>query len=73
MVVDTTEDERLLGTYTGLYYFASQTASTIAPAVNGFIIDQTGPNYRMIFLTGPAFFVIAIICMQFVTRGEAHR
>jgi MFS family permease len=73
MVVDTTEDARLLGTYTGLYYFASQTASTIAPAINGFIIDATGRNYRMIFLIGPAFFLLAILCMSFVTRGEAHK
>ena len=72
MVVDTTDDARLLGTYTGLYYFASQTASTAAPAITGFIIDQSGGNYRMIFLSAPVFFVIAIVCMRFVTRGEAH-
>lgn len=70
MVVDTTDDARLLGTYTGLYYFASQTASTFAPAITGAVIDLTGSNYRMIFLTAPAFFVLAIVFMSFVTRGE---
>ncbi|HEC22556.1 MAG TPA: MFS transporter [Chloroflexi bacterium] len=72
MVVDTTNDARLLGTYTGLYYLASQTASTAAPAITGAFVDLTGGNFRVIFLSGPLFFLLAILCMQFVTRGEAH-
>ncbi|MBN1286005.1 MAG: MFS transporter [Anaerolineae bacterium] len=72
MVVDTTDDERLLGTYTGLYYFASQSAAIFGPVLNGVIIDLAGRNYSMIFLVAPAFFVLAIVCMFFVTRGEAH-
>jgi Na+/melibiose symporter-like transporter len=73
MVIDTTDDPRLLGTYTGLYYLASQTASTAAPALTGAIVDLTGGNFRMIFLTGPLFFLLAIACMSLVTRGEPHR
>jgi maltose/moltooligosaccharide transporter len=73
MVVDTTDDERLLGTYTGLYYFASQTAAIFGPILNGWIVDLTGRNYSSIFLVTPIFFVLAIVCMRFVTRGEAHR
>lgn len=73
MVVDTTDDARLLGTYTGLYYLASQTGSALAPAITGGIVDLLGRQYRAIFLTGPAFFVIAILCMLLVTRGEAHQ
>jgi len=73
MVVDTTDDPRLLGTYTGLYYFASQTAAIFGPILNGWIVDLTGRNYSVIFLVAPIFFVLAIICMRFVTRGEAHR
>lgn len=72
MVVDTTDDPRLLGTYTGLYYFASQTSSTAAPALTGALIDATGGNFRIIFLSAPVFFVLSIIFMSFVTRGEAH-
>ncbi len=72
MVVDTTEDERLLGTYTGLYYFASQSAAIFGPILNGVIIDLTGRNYNSIFLVTPTFFVLAVLCMVFVTRGEAH-
>ena len=73
MVVDTTDDERLLGTYTGLYYLASQTAAIFGPILNGWIVDLTGRNYGSIFLVTPFFFVLAIVCMRFVTRGEAHR
>jgi len=72
MVVDITDDERLLGTYTGLYYFASQSAAIFGPMLNGLIIDWTGRNYSSIFLATPAFFVFAILCMALVTRGEAH-
>jgi MFS-type transporter involved in bile tolerance (Atg22 family) len=72
MVVDVTEDARLMGTYTGLYYLASQTAAIFGPVLNGFIIDATGRNYNSIFLVTPAFFVAAVVCMIFVTRGEAH-
>lgn len=70
MIVDTADDERLLGTYTGLYYLASQTGSALAPLVSGAAVDLTGGNYRTLFLIGPAFFVLAIITMSFVTRGE---
>jgi maltose/moltooligosaccharide transporter len=73
MVIDTTEDERLLGTYTGLYYLASQVGAAVAPLMMGAVIDLFGHNYRTIFLTGPGFFVLGLIAMTLVTRGEAHQ
>ncbi len=72
MVIDTSEDERLLGTYTGLYYLASQVGAAIAPLMMGTVIDLFGSNFKTIFLTGPAFFVLGLIAMTMVTRGEAH-
>jgi len=72
MVIDTSEDERLLGTYTGLYYLASQVGSAIAPLMMGTVIDLFGSNFKTIFLTGPAFFVLGLIAMTLVTRGEAR-
>ncbi len=72
MVIDTSEDERLLGTYTGLYYLASQIGSAIAPVMMGTVIDLFGSNFKTIFITGPAFFVLGLIAMTLVTRGEAH-
>ncbi len=72
MVIDTSEDERLLGTYTGLYYLASQVGAAIAPLMMGTVIDLFDSNFKTIFLTGPAFFVLGLIAMTMVTRGEAH-
>lgn len=73
MVIDTTEDERLLGTYTGLYYFASQVGAAFAPLMMGAVIDLFDSNFKTIFLSGPAFFVLGLIAMTLVTRGEAHK
>jgi len=72
MVIDTTDDERLLGTYTGLYYFASQVGAAFAPLMMGAIIDLFDSNFKTIFLTAPAFFVLGLIAMALVTRGEAR-
>ena len=72
MVVDLSEDARLLGTYTGFYYAASQTAAILGPILNGFIIDATGRNYSSIFIATPVFFLLAAFFMSRVTRGEAH-
>jgi len=72
MVIDTSEDGRLLGTYTGLYYLASQVGAAIAPLMMGTVIDLFGSDFKTIFITGPAFFVLGLIAMTMVTRGEAH-
>jgi MFS family permease len=72
MVVDSAPSEDFLGTYTGLYYVAGTSAAVVGPILNGWIIDFTGRNYNMIFLVAPTFFVLAILCMLGVTRGEAR-
>ena len=71
MIVDIAPAAVLLGTYTGLYYLASQLAAVVGPTFNGVIIDVTGRNFNMIFFVAPFFFVLAILCMLGVTRGEA--
>jgi maltose/moltooligosaccharide transporter len=71
MIVDIAPTAVLLGTYTGLYYLASQLAAVVGPTLNGIIIDATGRNFNMIFFVAPFFFVLAILCMLGVTRGEA--
>ena len=71
MVVDTSPSEEVLGTYTGLYYVAGTLAAVVGPILNGWVIDLTGRNYNTIFLVTPAFFVLAILCMLGVTKGEA--
>jgi maltose/moltooligosaccharide transporter len=78
MVVDISEDDRLLGTFTGLYYLSSQFAAIVGPVLNGAIIDLTGlgggpRNYNIIFFVTPVFFALAVVAMLLVTRGEAHK
>jgi MFS family permease len=73
MVVDTSTDERMLGTYTGLYYIASQLAAILGPAITGWVVDRSGGDFRTIFLVVPAFFGLAILSMLFVTRGESKK
>ena len=71
MVVDIAPSEDVLGTYTGLYYIAGTLAAVVGPIVNGWVIDRMGQNYNMIFVVTPAFFVLAILSMLGVTKGEA--
>jgi len=73
MVVDTSTDERMLGTYTGLYYIASQLAAILGPAITGWVVDLSGGDFRTIFMVVPGFFGLAILSMLFVTRGESKK
>jgi MFS family permease len=72
MIVDIAPDDRLLGTYTGLYYISATAAAIFGPILNGWIIDATGKNYNTIFWVAPGFMLAAIVSMLFVTRGEAR-
>ena len=71
MVVDTAENDAVIGTYTGFYYFASQIAAIVGPTLNGFVIERSG-NYNMVMLMPVIFFALAALTMQGVTRGEAR-
>jgi maltose/moltooligosaccharide transporter len=71
MVVDISTSEEVMGTYTGLYYVAGTLAAVAGPILNGWVIDLTGRNYNMIFLVTPGFFLLAILSMLGVTKGEA--
>lgn len=71
MVVDISISDADLGTYTGLYYIASQLAAVAGPIINGYIVKWGGGDYNLIFLATPAFFFLAVLCMWRVTKGEA--
>jgi maltose/moltooligosaccharide transporter len=73
MVVDTSTDERMLGTFTGMYYVASQLAAILGPAITGWVVDLSGGDFRTVFLVVPGFFGLAILAMLFVRRGESKR
>ncbi len=76
MVVDMTTPAKL-GGYTGLYYFSSQAANIVAPPLSGLGIDVftasgTKPaGYLSILFFSAFFFLLSLIIMQFVKRGEA--
>jgi MFS family permease len=70
MIVDMTEDSRV-GTYTGLYYFASTLAAITGPIVFGQLIAATHDNYNLMMLISPIFILLAILLMSGVHKGEA--
>jgi maltose/moltooligosaccharide transporter len=69
MVLDTAPGAD--GAATGVYFIATSLAATIGPILNGSLIDLAGRNYSMIFLIGPAFFLLSFIFMLGVKHGEA--
>ncbi len=71
MVVDTSDSDADVGTYTGLYYLASQLAAIAGPVLNGFVIERSG-NFGLVLLMPVIFFFLAALTMQQVTRGEAR-
>jgi maltose/moltooligosaccharide transporter len=68
MVVDMTTLAKV-GGYTGLYYFFSQAANIVAPPAAGALIDWLGYPSLMVFAA--AMFLVAIVIVSFVRRGEA--
>ncbi len=70
MVVDMTETARI-GTFTGLYYLFSTLSAIVGPNLNGWIVQLSGSNYRLVMLVGPIFMLTALAMMWGVKRGEA--
>ncbi|GAB6087585.1 MFS transporter [Alkaliphilus crotonatoxidans] len=60
MVVEMTTEDKV-GTYTGLYYFASSLAAITGPLIFGMFVDLIG--YQSMFITGAAAFALAFICI----------
>jgi len=59
-----------IGTYTGVYYFFSFLAAILGPFVVGLFIDLTSSTW--LFFICSWFFIIALVCMFLVRRGEAE-
>jgi len=71
MVVDMT-DASHLGTFTGLYYLFSTLAAIVGPNINGWIIQLSGHNYNTTMMAAPLFFLLALLMISGVRRGEAQ-
>jgi MFS family permease len=64
-------DERKIGAYTGLYYFASQSAAVLGPTLGGVIVDIMGDQYRWLWLFSTVFMALAFGTMlQVKTRKK---
>ena len=68
MVVDSVPQNKL-GTYTGLYYFASMSAAIVGPIAIGQTVDIFG--YRSMFWAAALALALAAILLSRVTKGEA--
>lgn len=73
MILDTSTNEELMGTYSGLYFIATTLAGTVGPILNGRIIDLAGRDYSVIFLVCPVFFVLSFLCLSGVRTGEVKQ
>ena len=61
-------DEGQIGTFTGLYYFASQTAAVLGPTSGGVLVEALGSDYRWLFLFSPIFMALAWLVLLGVRR-----
>ena len=71
MIVDLTSAARI-GTFTGLYYLFSTLSAIVGPNLNGWAIQVTNNNYNIIMALAPIFFLLALVMMTGVRRGEAQ-
>jgi maltose/moltooligosaccharide transporter len=70
MVVDMTEPARV-GTFTGLYYLFSTLSAIVGPNLMGWVVQLSGRNYNALMAASPIFFVVALVLMWGVKKGEA--
>lgn len=70
LVYDAAPPEKI-GAATGLYYVVGNLAAAIGPFAAGSLVDAAGENFRMIFLFGPTFMLLALLALSRVRVGQA--
>ena len=60
-----------VGKYTGFYYTFSMAAQITTPILSGFLIDNLGIGYRVLFPYAVAFSALSFITMLFVKHGDS--
>ncbi len=75
MVLDSAPSARLgrIGTYTGMYFLATQSAEVIGPVLVGSFLDLTGRDYRLMFVYTLIVMIVALVVLIRVRRGESHK
>ena len=69
LVYDHGEEDKI-GAYTGLYYFSSQLAAVLGPALGGVLVDILNDNYRWLWVMAAVFMLFAWFAMQGVTQKQ---
>jgi Na+/melibiose symporter-like transporter len=59
-----------IGTYTGMYYLASQTASFVGPVVSGRLFEVLGNNYQILCVYSPVALLLAAALLLGVRAGK---
>jgi MFS family permease len=57
-------DESKIGAFTGLYYFASQSAAVLGPVLSGVLVETMSNNYRMLWVFSTAFIFLAYLTIR---------
>ena len=70
MVVELSSSSTV-GKYTGYYYTFSMAAQIATPLLSGYIIDNLGFGYKVLFPYATIFMVLAFITMLFVKHGDS--
>ncbi len=60
-----------VGKYTGFYYTFSMAAQITTPLLSGFLIDNLGLGYSVLFPYAVAFSALSFITMCFVKHGDS--
>ena len=59
-----------VGKYTGFYYTFSMAAQITTPLLSGFLIDNLGLGYSVLFPYAVLFSILSFITMSFVRHGD---
>ncbi len=60
-----------VGKYTGLYYTFSMAAQITTPLLSGFIMDNLGLGYQILFPYAVLFSALSFVTMLFVKHGDS--
>lgn len=63
-------NERLIGAFTGLYYFSSQLAAVIGPTLGGVVVDVMGDQYRWMFPFSAVFMALAWVAISRIRKDD---
>jgi len=69
MMWDMATTPKQIGTYTGLYYFASFLAAVLGPISLGYVMEYVA-GLEYLFPVAAVFMLISVIAILFVKRGE---